>query len=272
MDSGESMARIRYLKPDTAEDTRLAEVSRDARLLYRDLWCHMDRQGITEDDVRLIKKRVFPYDDDLGLEAIEDILGELIRIGRLFRLQWAGKKLLYCPSLTKHQKFHRDEKPKYSIPDDALLASCQPRASTVQALINTSANSTGNWELVTGNGEQELRAGNPNTVQAPSKAQPLNEPELNLCFEEWKLTLRHYRAGRSLLADEQTLIARCVQKWGAKAVRLALKGARHEPKDDRFDPSKFVRLTRYLDIAEGGNSFHRFLNLGVQNTSAEESA
>jgi hypothetical protein len=156
------VARIRYLKPETAEDTKLAGVSRDARLLYRDLWCHMDRQGITEDDARLIKRNIFPYDDDLSIARIDNLIIELIKIGRLFRFEWEGKKLIYCPSLAKHQKFHRDEKPKYLISQDVLLASSQHGAGTLPKSINTIANSTGNGELVTGNGQLRIETGNGN--------------------------------------------------------------------------------------------------------------
>lgn len=93
-------------------------------------------------------------------------------------------------------------------------------------------------------------------------SQPLNAEGIKICTETWHETLDHFRCGRpnrTLIPGEDVQIARAIQRWGAKPVELALFGARFEPKDDRFDPSKFVRLKRYLDPEH----FDRFVNLGV---------
>jgi hypothetical protein len=149
------VARIRYLKPQAAEDVKLAECSIAARLLYRDLWCHMDRQGLAEDEPKLIKKNVFPYDDDLGVAKIRKLIDELVAAGRLIRTEWRGHALLYCPTFTRHQKFHRDEEPKYRIPEKELIALVGHHAGTVPAPFNVPANSAGNGERGTGNGNGE---------------------------------------------------------------------------------------------------------------------
>lgn len=257
------MARIRYLKPQAAEDVKLAECSRDARLLYRDLWCHMDRQGLTEDEPKLIKRNIFPYDDDLTAERVKILIDELARVGRLIRLDWHGKRLLYCPTFGLHQKFHRGEEPRFNIPQenlDALLAPCKHPASTIPAPFNDPANSIGiGIGIGIGNGQQERATGIVNGATAPA---PVPTEAFQECVRTWHETLDHFRCGRpkrTLIPGEDLLIGRAIQRWGYKPVELALYGARFEPKDERFDPSKFVRLKRYLDP----ENFDRFVNLGV---------
>lgn len=91
---------------------------------------------------------------------------------------------------------------------------------------------------------------------------PLTQEELTECYEAWLETLRHFKAGRkNILAAEQTEIVRAAQRFGsAKAVAMAIEGARHEPKGDKFNPADFLRLSRILHV----DNFNRFLNLGVQ--------
>jgi len=127
---GAVMARSRTIKPDFFADTRLAEASVQARYLYIGLWTLFDRDGVTEDDSKLIKGHVFRYDDKLTPKRVEAMLDELVAIERVLRLEHAGKRYLYCPTFSRHQHFHRDERPKYSIPKEALS---NASASTVQA-------------------------------------------------------------------------------------------------------------------------------------------
>lgn len=149
------MSRIRYVKPSFFSDTQIADVSIEARLLYIGLWCHLDRGGVCEYDLKLIKREVFPYDEKVTLKKIESLLIELFKNRRLFKVDYESRTYIYCPYLVKHQKFHRDEKEKYKIPQEildscasTLPAPCQHPTSTLPAALVT-----GNGELVTGNGE-----------------------------------------------------------------------------------------------------------------------
>lgn len=147
--------RTRYLKPDFYGDTTLAQVGISARYFYAGLWTLMDRRGLCAYDPLLLKRELFPYDATIGADEIESMAAELVRIGRLKLLAADGKRWLWCPKLPAHQKFHRDERPKYLIQiDDAALDTYSHPARTNDA----SANSTGNYELVTGN--YELGTGN----------------------------------------------------------------------------------------------------------------
>jgi hypothetical protein len=174
MDLGEDIvARIRYLKPGFFDDTELAELSRDARMLYAGLWCYSDRDGISEDDPKLIKRNIFPYDDDLTIKAITALLDEIVLGGFLRRFTYDGKKYFYCPTLSKHQNFHKDEKARFHIPIDVVRACMQHGASAAVASCQPPASTTGNGELVTGNwngdGELQKRA---DTVQVSVREIP----------------------------------------------------------------------------------------------------
>ena len=110
------MARARILKPEFFEDITLSGVSRDARLLYAGLWQHMDRRGLMEYHPKLVKKDVFPYDDDATSERVDIWVKELVTVGRLKLISHGGKTYLYCSTLPKHQHFHHAEKANRLIP------------------------------------------------------------------------------------------------------------------------------------------------------------
>lgn len=179
---GGILSRIRYVKPTFFSDTQMADVSIEARLLYIGLWCHLDRGGICEYDTKLIKREVFPYDEKLTLKKIESLLKELTEKRRIYIVEYELRKYIYCPYLVKHQKFHKDEKPRYKIPQEildgcvgTLPAPCQHPSSTLPA-----ARVTGNGELKTGNGEREA------AVPAPKTCDELFSILKNETLVRWK--------------------------------------------------------------------------------------
>jgi hypothetical protein len=151
------VARIRYIKPDTFADTDLAEVSIPARLLYIGLWCYMDCDGVAEADSKLIKRNLFPYDDAITSKKIHLLIDELIEHGFLFHFKYNDREYLFCPTLAKHQKFHKNETSKYLIPSSTLQALSQTSAAPYKH----PASSTGNGELATETENGELRTGAP---------------------------------------------------------------------------------------------------------------
>lgn len=73
-------------------------------------------------------------------------------------------------------------------------------------------------------------------------------------------TLTHFRQARPLLAAEDTALARAIQAHGIEAVKMALIGARLEPRTDKFDPADWFSLDRVL-LAK---NFKRFVGLGAR--------
>ncbi len=114
---GDELARIRSVKPEFWSDRKLArQHSRDARLLYMALWNQADEHGRLLGDPRWIKGNCLPYDDDIDLDAIERLLGELIASGRVRRYVVDDDPYLFLPMLAKHQRLEAAKVPS-RLPD-----------------------------------------------------------------------------------------------------------------------------------------------------------
>jgi hypothetical protein len=119
------------IKPEFFGDVVLSEVSRDARLLYAGLWQLMDRRGLMEYHPKVVKRDVFPHDEDIGAADVEAWLWSLVRIGRVRVLDFDGKRYLHCPHLPKHQHFHQNEKPNALLSDDIATKGVEVRPPPV---------------------------------------------------------------------------------------------------------------------------------------------
>jgi hypothetical protein len=101
------MARIRTVKPEFFTSVTVAELTRDARLAWVGLWTHVDDVGRCPDEPRLIKAALFPLDDDLPAEDVEQLLVELAAAGRITRYQVNGRRYLEVVGFRDHQKIDR---------------------------------------------------------------------------------------------------------------------------------------------------------------------
>ncbi len=135
------MARIRYIKPDISLDEELASKSMAARLLFRDLWCHLDKAGRCEDRPRKIKALIFPW-DDVDVDRLLEELGPHF----IVRYEAAGKRYIQVPGFTKHQKTHHTEK-ESEIPAPKQVKPLDNGVLTVKEPLKTGG--TGDWN---GNG------------------------------------------------------------------------------------------------------------------------
>lgn len=106
------MARMRSIKPEYWADRKAARMlSRDARLLYIGLWNFADEHSRMHGDARYVKGQVFPYDDDIDLDAIDRLLAELDAAGRVVRYEVDGDPYLFLPKLGKHQRLEPGKVP-----------------------------------------------------------------------------------------------------------------------------------------------------------------
>jgi len=133
------MARTRSIKPEFYSDTLLADLSITCRYFYIGLFCQLDRQGVTVDDAKLLKREVFPYDDSVTVDAVRNLVDELVNSGRLRKFSHHGRAYLFCPTFKKHQHFHKEEKARYDIPTELLSAPCEHGVSTVSEQFNANA-------------------------------------------------------------------------------------------------------------------------------------
>ena len=122
------MARIRSIKPEFPQSESMGRVSRDARLLFIELWTLCDDSGRTRANSRMLASLLFPYDSDAGT-LMDGWLAELEREGCVIRYSaFDGTYLQVCNWL-KHQKIDKPSASK--IPEFAessrILAKCRRR-------------------------------------------------------------------------------------------------------------------------------------------------
>jgi hypothetical protein len=103
------MARIRQIKPEYYLDDELAQCCRDARLMFPGLWQQADREGRLEDRPARLKIQIFPYDDDITVERIDQLIQELADHNFLIRYSVNRKRLIQIRTFTKHQHCHIKE-------------------------------------------------------------------------------------------------------------------------------------------------------------------
>jgi hypothetical protein len=112
---GRFMARIRSIKPEFFEDTKLSKAPIQARYLYIGLWCWADRQGVFDWDAQLIKKNIFPY-DDVRLKDVDSYLESLLNLEIIKTACYEDKQFGFIPKFLTHQNPHHREFVKYKIP------------------------------------------------------------------------------------------------------------------------------------------------------------
>lgn len=106
------MARIRSIKPELPHSESMGKVSRDARLLFIQLWTIADDSGRARGHSRMLASLLYPYDDD-ARDLISDWLDELESVGAVRRYQVDGESYLDIPNWLKHQKIDKPSASKY---------------------------------------------------------------------------------------------------------------------------------------------------------------
>lgn len=100
------MARIRSIKPEFPQSETVGRLSRDARLLFIQLWTIVDDAGRARAPSRMLASLLYPYDDDApGL--IDGWLTELENAECIRRYEVDGNKYLDIPKWLIHQKIDR---------------------------------------------------------------------------------------------------------------------------------------------------------------------
>lgn len=77
------MPRIRTIKPEFWDDELIASLSRDARLLFIATWNLADDEGRLRWSAAYMKAKVFPYDEDLTVADVGNMMAELEKSGRV---------------------------------------------------------------------------------------------------------------------------------------------------------------------------------------------
>jgi hypothetical protein len=100
------MARIRTIKPEFPQSETIGAMSRDARLLFVQLWTIVDDAGRARAASRMLASLLYPYDDD-ARELIGPWLDELEQAGAIRRYEVDGSTYLEVVKWLEHQKIDR---------------------------------------------------------------------------------------------------------------------------------------------------------------------
>lgn len=106
------MARIRTVKPEfwTSED--VVECPRDVRLFFIGLWNFADCAGRIPLKPRMLKMRIFPGEDDIGVDDVSAMVRRLVRAGLLIEYAFESQRYLQVTGW-HHQRI---DKPNYRYP------------------------------------------------------------------------------------------------------------------------------------------------------------
>jgi hypothetical protein len=100
------MGRIRTIKPEFPQSESIGNLSRDARLLYIQLWTVADDAGRTRAASRMLASLLYPYDDD-ARTLIDSWLEELASGGHIRRYEVDGSQYLEIVKWLEHQKIDK---------------------------------------------------------------------------------------------------------------------------------------------------------------------
>jgi hypothetical protein len=107
------MPRNRMIKPEFWNDEKLVKISRDARLFFIGIWNFSDDYGFILDSNRFLLGDIFPFDETVNEELIQQWKTELIKGVFLIPFEYKGKKLLFVKSWCKHQTVQHPSKRMY---------------------------------------------------------------------------------------------------------------------------------------------------------------
>jgi hypothetical protein len=108
------LPRIRTIKPEFPQSESMGRVSRDARLLFIQIWTLCDDSGKSRASSRALASLLYPFDNDVNT-LIEGWLDELEKEGCIRRYRIDSTTYLDIPNWLKHQKI--DHPSKSRIPD-----------------------------------------------------------------------------------------------------------------------------------------------------------
>jgi hypothetical protein len=103
------MGRIRTIKPEFPQSESIGKLSRDARLLFIQLWTIVDDEGRARAASRMLASILYPYDDDAS-KLIDGWLDELESRRLIRRYEVDGSQYLEIVKWLEHQKIDKPSK------------------------------------------------------------------------------------------------------------------------------------------------------------------
>lgn len=112
------MPRIRTIKPEFPQSESIGRLSRDARLLFIQLWTICDDSGKARASSRLLASLLYPYDDD-AIAQIDGWMSELHAAGMVDVYVIEDAQYLQVCNWLKHQKIDKPSPSKLPTFDEA---------------------------------------------------------------------------------------------------------------------------------------------------------
>ncbi len=103
------MARIRSIKPEFPQSETIGKLSREARLLFIQLWTIVDDDGRARAASRMLASLLYPYDDD-ARALMDGWLSELEHTECIKLYEVEGSSYLEIVKWLKHQKIDHASK------------------------------------------------------------------------------------------------------------------------------------------------------------------
>jgi hypothetical protein len=104
------MPRIRTIKPEFWQDEQMSTLPLPARLLFIGTWNLADDYGILKGGNKWIKAQLFPYDDNIRLEQIDQWTDLLVKARMLIPFTFETESYLYIRTFKNHQKIDKPSK------------------------------------------------------------------------------------------------------------------------------------------------------------------
>lgn len=235
------MARIRSVKPEFWTDRKLARLSRDARLLYISLWNQADEWSRVQGDLRYVKGHCLPYEDDLSIEDVGDLLNELVEGGRVEIYEVDGDPYLFLPKLASHQRLEPTKTPS-RLPAPTLTCGSAETADNAGSCADESEKIPEESGTIV---VQQVASSKEHV--ASSKGENLPAPPVPDRFPDfWSVYPRRVGRGQALKAWKTAL-----KKTGADAIIVAATAfaASSRGTDQKFipHPSSWLNGERWAD-------------------------
>ena len=145
------MGRIRTIKPEFPQSETIGRLSREARLLFIQLWTFVDDSGRARAASRMLASHLYPYDEDAP-SLIDGWMAELAAEGIVQLYEVGGNHYLQITNWLKHQRIDRPTPSKHPSFDEC---STNPRRD----LDDASKPDHGPWTIGHGpwNGNEDPR-------------------------------------------------------------------------------------------------------------------
>lgn len=124
------MPRIRTIKPEFPQSESIGRLSRDARLLFIQLWTIADDAGRFRASSRALASLLYPFDDD-ARKLMDRWIEELEKENCVRRFEHEGSTYGEIPNWLKHQKIDRPSPSRLPAFDEASRAIASPRVPLV---------------------------------------------------------------------------------------------------------------------------------------------